>query len=226
MRLQPTSDLPVPAPDDPQGSADATDVVRPLPCVRTDVELVEGLRAGEPWARAALFDRFAPPVERIIRRLMGCDADVDRADLVHDAFVSALGSMDNLRDGQALLAWMQVIASRTAFRAIRARRAGRWLRFWQPRELPDVAVAGADHEVREAGRRAYAILDRLPAAERVAFGLRYIEGMRLVCVAEACEVSLATIKRRLARARTRFMRMARREAALRHWLEEGGQWPT
>ncbi len=197
-----------------------------LPSVAGDVALVEGLRSGEAWARAALFDRYAPQVERILRRILGSDRHTEIADLCHDTFVQALQSVDRLREAEALAGWMQSIAAHTAFRAIRSRRARRWLFFWEPAELPEVSVEGVDPELVEAYRRTYAVLDRFPAAERVAFALRYIEGMDVARVAEVCDVSLATIKRRLARAEQRFARAARRDEVLRPWLEQGGRWTS
>lgn len=201
-------------------------VVRALPQVRDDHALVEGLRAGEAWARAALFDRYAPDVERILRRILGYELHTDMADLVHDTFVQVLSSLENLRDAGALRGWIQSIAAHTAYRTIRARRVRRWLRFWEPSELPEVAIEGVDPDVREAFRRTYHALDRLPAEERVAFVLRHVEGMDLGQLAETCRVSLSTIKRRLARAEARFTRAAQRDEVLKHWLEEGGRWMT
>jgi len=206
--------------------APAGDVVRKLPFVRDDAALVVGLRAGEAWARAALFDRYAPVVERILRRILGHDRRVDFADLIHDAFVQALASIDALRDAEALPAWMQTIAARTAYRAIRARRLRRWLCFWEPNEIPEIVDPGIDPDVLEAHQRTYAILDALPAALRVAFALRHIEGMELEQVAEILSVSRSTAKRRIARAEQRFARAAERDPALRPWLVEGGRWTT
>ena len=200
-------------------------VVRALPIMRDDPAIVRGLRAGEPWARAALFDRCAPAVERIVRRVLGRGRD-EIDDVVHDAFVQALGSLDKLRDPQALIGWMQKIATHTACRAIRAQRARRWLFFWDPAELPEPATDGVDSEVTEACRRTYALLERLPTDERVAFALRYVEGMEIEKVAELCDVSLSTIKRRLGRAETRFTAAARHDEVLSKWLEEGQRWPT
>lgn len=201
-------------------------VVRPLPQVRDDHALVAGLRAGETWARAALFDRCAPDVERILRRILGYEIHTDMADLVHDTFVQALASIDQLRDAGALRGWMQSIAAHTAYRTIRSRRVRRWLRFWEPSQLPEVPVEGVNPDVREAYRRTYMVLDRLPADERIAFVLRHVEGMDLGQVAETCRVSLSTIKRRLARAEGRFTRAAKRDEVLQTWMEEGGRWTT
>ncbi len=191
-----------------------------------DAALVRALRAGDGRAREALFDRFAPPVERMLRKILGHDAHTEIADLVHDTFVQALGSLDRLRDASALLAWMQVIAAHTAHRHIRARTARRWLHFWEPADLPDVPVEDLDPHVRDAYRRTYAVLDRLSADDRIAFALRHIEGMELTEVAEICEISLATVKRRIARADARFVAAAKRDPVLREWLEEGGRWTT
>jgi RNA polymerase sigma-70 factor (ECF subfamily) len=68
------------------------------------------------------------------------------------------------------------------------------------------------------------VLERLPADERVAFALRFIDSMELTQVADACGVSLATIKRRLSRAQQTFQRLAAEHAVLREWLE-GGEEP-
>jgi RNA polymerase sigma-70 factor (ECF subfamily) len=200
--------------------------VRALPIVRDDVALVAGLRAGEPWARAALFDRYAPHVERILRRVLGNDRHGDLADLVQDAFVQALASLDGLREAEALLAWMQTIAARTAFRAIRARKARAWLKFWEPAEVPELAVDGVDPDVIEAHRHTYALLERMPAEERLIFALRYIDGMELERIAAVREVSLATLKRRLSRAEQRFAHGAQRDSVLRPWIEQGGRWTS
>lgn len=193
-------------------------VVRLSPPNRSDEEILRALSAGEVWAAAALLDRYGIDVERILRHILGDDPELE--DLVHDAFASILGSAANVRDSKALRAWIVSVAAHTAHRAIRKRKLTRWIFFWQGETLPDVP-----HEMdlagREALRRTYAILDQLPANERIAFALRHIEEMPLDDVAQACEVSLATIKRRLNAAEQRFTAMARRDPVLRSWLEEG-----
>jgi RNA polymerase sigma-70 factor (ECF subfamily) len=215
--------IPTPFPPDPAGPRN---VVRTMPGVRDDTALVEGLSAGEPWARAALFERYAPAIERLLRKILGPDQHTEIADVLHDVFVQALASLDRLRDPRAVLSWMQAITAHTACRTIRARRARRWLHFWEPATLPEVVAPGIDDEILDAYRRTYALLDRLPADERIAFALRYIEGMELAQVAVVCDVSLATIKRRLTRAEQRFAAGARGDAVLRRWMEEGGRWTS
>ena len=73
-------------------------------------------------------------------------------------------------------------------------------------------------------REIYAILDGMPIDQRMAFVLRHFHGARLVEAAEACETSLATVKRRLARAEERFLAAVRRQPGLSQWLQEGTRW--
>jgi RNA polymerase sigma-70 factor (ECF subfamily) len=165
-------------------------------------------------------------VQRVLRKILGPQPRLEMPDVIHDVFVQALSSVERLREPAALPAWMYAITTRTAFRLLRAQRARRWLQFWEPTELPEVACPEVDLELLEAYRRTYAVLDRMPASERIVFALRYIEGMELTPLALACDVSLATIKRRLVRAEQRFAAAARRDEVLRRWLEEGARWIT
>ena len=54
---------------------------------------------------------------------------------------------------------------------------------------------------------------------RIAFTLRYMHEMDLTEVAAATGVSLATVKRRLARAKKQFMALAKEHPELKEWLE-------
>jgi RNA polymerase sigma-70 factor (ECF subfamily) len=142
---------------------------------------------------------------------------------VHDAFASSLTSMDQVRDGNAVKGWMASIAAHTAHRAIRRRRTMRFLLFWKRQEPIDV-VPAPPAEPRRALRRAYEVLDGLPADERVAFALRYFEEMEVAEVAETVGASVSTVKRRIARGERRFLAAATRCPVLRNWMEEGERW--
>lgn len=190
-----------------------------------EAELIAGVRARDPRALAELHDRFAPPVLRILTRILGADRELP--DLHHDVFVRALRSISELRDPRALRAWMHAIAVHTAHACIERRtRQRRWLWFASKDELSEVEpiAACADHEAREALRAAYLVLDRLPAQERIAFALRYFEEMELADIASACKVSLSSIKRRLARAEERFLVLARRTPALATYVQGSARW--
>jgi RNA polymerase sigma-70 factor (ECF subfamily) len=196
-----------------------------LPAPESDELLVLSLRARHPDAGTLLFDRYAPHVRRVLVRVMGPDSEI--LDLVHDVFVTALESVNRLVDPRALRAWLTQIAVFTARARIRRRVRGRVLRFLPFSELPEPELPPADFEASESMQAVYRVLDALDTDQRIAFALRFVAGMELTEVAASCGVSLATIKRRLAKAQESFVRAAGREPALREWLEveavaEGG----
>jgi RNA polymerase sigma-70 factor (ECF subfamily) len=73
-------------------------------------------------------------------------------------------------------------------------------------------------DVSAALRRAYQLLDQLHPDERIAFALRYVQGMTLEEVAEVCAVSLSTAKRRLSRANDHFRALCVKEPLLKEWV--------
>lgn len=194
-----------------------------LPAPESDELLVLSLRARHPDAGTVLFDRYAPHVRRVLVRVMGPDSEI--LDLVHDVFVTALESVNRLVDPKALRAWLTQIAVFTARARIRRRVRGRVLRFLPFSELPEPELPPADFEASQSMQAVYRVLEGLDTDQRIAFALRFVAGMELTEVAASCGCSLATIKRRLARAQVTFTTAAQREPALADWLRvaaEGG----
>jgi RNA polymerase sigma-70 factor (ECF subfamily) len=187
-----------------------------LPIPQTDAALVAALRAGRQDAKAAFFERYAGHVQRVLARVLGSDPDL--GDLIHDVFVAALGSLDKLETPDALRGWLTKIAVFTAKGCIRRRVRRRFIQLHPGEELPPVPTEMTSPEISEALRSAYRILNELDADERIAFALRFIDGMELLEVADTCDVSLSTIKRRITRAQAKFIELARREPALSEWL--------
>jgi RNA polymerase sigma-70 factor (ECF subfamily) len=186
--------------------------------------LARALAAGEVWAERALLEQHTGHLERLLTHILGGRDDLD--DLVQEVFVRALERVDELREPRALRGWLTAIAVFVAREAIRARRRRRWLIFLPPEETPELACADASPEVRAAVRAFYEVVGRLDADERIAFTLRFVEGMELTEVAAACGVSLATIKRRLKKAEGEFSARGRAHEALADWFEEGTRWPA
>jgi RNA polymerase sigma-70 factor (ECF subfamily) len=180
--------------------------------------LLEALRANSPGASGALFDRYGEHVERVLARVLGIDSELQ--DLLHEVFVRALAGVADVRDGTMLKSWLTSIAVFTARECIRRRSRRRWLQFLPWGDVPEQISPAFDFTGNEVLRATYALLERLPADERIAFTLRFIEGMELTETASACQVSLATIKRRLARAEARLRASAQEHPAVAEWLEE------
>ena len=193
-----------------------------VPLYADDAELVAALRRGEARAQSILVERYEPLVERLVAGALGIDAEI--ADVVQDVFVAVLEGVHNLKDASALRSWIATLTVFTARGRIRRRRRWRWIRFVAPEEVPEVPVAAPQGETHEAVRATYAILEKFPADERLAFTLRFVSEMQLTEVAAACRVSMATVKRRLARAEKRFVEEARSHPALNERMGRGGRW--
>src|SRR5262245_20458269 len=177
-----------------------------------DRALVEALRREEPWARAALVEKYEPHIERVVAGALGLDPDL--ADIIQDVFVRVLEGIHQLKDPAALRGWIGTLAVFTARGHIRRRRRWRWIRFVAPQDVPEVPAAPHNPEATATMRAMYRALDALPADERMVFTLRFMAELELTEVAAACKVSLATIKRRLSRAEARFQEVAKLDPLL------------
>lgn len=178
--------------------------------------LIARLKRGERKAQGEFFDAYVGMVERVLFRLLG--PDVELSDMVQDVFIQALRSVRSFRgDEGGLESWLRSVAIRTALKRVRWRKARSWLGHASPDAVLELS-ATSDPVTQTALARAFEVLDRLPSGERAVFVLRFVEGMQLQEVAQACAISLATVKRRIDRARSRFQRWAQQDALLAEWM--------
>jgi RNA polymerase sigma-70 factor, ECF subfamily len=171
----------------------------------SDHELVTRALSGERWALALLYRRHVRSVtERVTRLLSRC---AEAEDVVQDAFVSAFRDLPGLADPARFGPWLMRIAVHQAHRRFRRRRLLGKLGFDRGEDdarLEQIADPALDpHQRLELARLGHA-LARLAADERLAWMLRYVEGCELTELAEQCDCSLATVKRRLQRAELRL----------------------
>jgi len=169
----------------------------------SDETLVLRARGNDAAASVAfetLYRRHAATALNLAVRIQGSTSDVE--DIVHDAFVRAHQSLGELRDGGAFRSWLGSIVVRLVRTRLRRRRLVAMLGLASPEpvDLDAVAAPGVDPEARVLLAQVYALLQTLPADERIAWTLRYVECHRLESVAELVGCSLATAKRRIARA--------------------------
>ena len=199
-------------------------MVTPLTFVGDDTALVEALRAGHPGAVAVLYDRHAAHVRLTLRSIMGPDDELP--DLLQEVFIRALNQIDTLRDVGRLGSWLSTIAVFVARAQIRLRSRRSWLRVFAPERTRARHLDPPSSDARRALREVYAVLDEMPVEHRMAFVLRYIHGTTLAEAAEDCGTSLATLKRRLARAERRFVEAVGQRPTLAQWLKDGTRWNT
>jgi len=187
----------------------------------SDEDLLALARRGDRGAAAAaVYSRFSDDINRLVWRVLGADAEHD--DVVHQVFVNVVAGLGKVRDAERLKSWITSVCVKTVRSEIRRRRVRRFFHTG-PSEIHRIAAPVEDHEARELLEKAYTLLDALPVDERIAFVLRYIDERPLLEVAEACDCSLATIKRRLGKAEQRFSRLASRDSALAERLARGSR---
>lgn len=181
-------------------------------------QLVRGLQAGKAWAQRALLEDHAGYVERVLTRILGRHSELE--DLVQEVFIRALSRVDQIDEPSGLRSWLATFAVFVARETLRKQRRRRWLSFRAPEELPEAQAPTASPELLNAYHAFYEVLGRMDVDLRIAFALRWVEGMELTEVAALTDVSLATAKRRLKSARERFEAAAAKNPFLQDWLGE------
>jgi len=178
---------------------------------------------GDRAAAALLYDRFADQVNRTLWRLLGADPDHD--DLVNEVFLRLINSVRRVRDPRKLRGWVLSITVNTARGELRKRSLRR--RFFSEKQPMSESMTNVqDPEARDLLAVTFAVLNRIPADLHVVFALRHIDDRSLEEIAAICKCSLATVKRRLARADKRFAKLARQEPALDDRLRRSSRWGT
>lgn len=211
LRLAPTPEG-TPAPSEPARAPWVTD------------ELLEELRGGARTAERAFVAHFWPRVSRTLSTVLGSIHEIE--DLTQEVFIRVFSRLDRIRDAASVRPFVTSTTVFVAREAIRRRSRRRWLVFSAPEDMPEIEMPGASEEVRSAVEAFYETLAKLPIEERIAFSLRYVEGMELTEIAWATETSLSTVKRRLKAADERFTKLASGRSELVHLLEEGRRWPA
>ncbi len=150
----------------------------------------------------ALYARYAPYVAAIATRILGRRAEVE--DVVQEVFALAVGGLRRREDHREIKSWLATVTVRRSVQTLRLRA------LWSVFDLADeahyetLADPTADAEEGELISDVYRALDRLPPRQRVPWVLRHIEGQSLEQVAELCDCSLATVKRRISTAHERI----------------------
>ena len=169
-----------------------------------DERLVARARRAEGSAFEALYRRHAEFAFNLAVRIQGSSSDVE--DIVHAAFLKAQERLEDLRDSAAFRPWLGSIVVRLVRTRLRRRKllGALGLTAPEPVDIDTIAALDADPEARALLAQVYALLQTLSADDRIAWTLRYVEHHRLETVAVMLDCSLATAKRRIARAQ-RFL---------------------
>jgi RNA polymerase sigma-70 factor, ECF subfamily len=177
-----------------------------------DHDLVEALRLREPNATETLVIRYGERAYRLARRITSNGQDAE--EIVQDAFWTVIRKIDTFRGESAFGSWLYRIVANTAYQKLRRRPSRRHdlsldevlplldesgrhvapVADWSPQvDDPSIQV-----ELRTALTTA---IDELPAAYRVVFVLRDVEGRSNREIAEVMGLNTAVVKTRVHRAR-------------------------
>jgi RNA polymerase sigma-70 factor, ECF subfamily len=170
-----------------------------------DGALVARARAKDRSAEEQLYRMHVNAVAALAMRLLGRSAEAE--DVVQDAFVTAFSRLHQLRDGGLFRAWLMRITVHEVHRRFRRRKLLGMLgldRGQDDASLERLSSPQLDSEQRAELAVLNRVLSRLPARDRVVWMLRHVEGQELAEIASACEASVASIKRWLARADERI----------------------
>lgn len=117
---------------------------------------------------------------------------------MQDAFSYAFLNLDRLDDPARFEGWLRQILVGTAHKRTRRLVLFKALQpASEPIDFDDWPSPSASPETRAELVRLMTAVQRLPATERLIFVSRRLEGMTVPEIAESCDVSEATVKRRL-----------------------------
>lgn len=185
--------------------------------IRQDRDLAARCARGERAAQEAFFAAQKRRVHCILYRILGSNRELE--DVAQEAFVAIFRALPSYRGEAGLATFVDRITTRVALKHLSR----------EPARVPLTVVASgaapADDraEAREAARRLYAILARLPAAQRVAFTLHVIDGRSVRDVASLMDATAVATRVRVFRARRAVERAAADDPALASFLGLGGE---
>ena len=168
----------------------------------SEARLVEDVRQGQTEAYGILVRRYERRVVRVIRRFI---ADRDTAeDLAQDAFLKAFERLHQFDASRRFGPWLFRIAVNGTLDHLRRHKRRGWLGFFGSRET---AFDPGSPDPRPAADTAAAVrfaIEQLPEKYRTVLVLRDLENFSTSEIAAVLGRKEATIRWRLAEARTRF----------------------
>jgi RNA polymerase sigma-70 factor (ECF subfamily) len=179
-------------------------------------DLIAGLCRRDAAAAQALYLQYSGMVRRVLIQVLGSERDVD--DLVQDTLIVVVNRAPALRKVQSFRSFVIGVAIHLAKNEIRRRTVRRFVGLDDATDVP--LVNPHDAASAQLGRHLYRALDKMEVSSRMAFVLRFVHGCELAEVAAACECSIATVKRRLARAEMRFSKLVEGDPVLREALRD------
>lgn len=170
----------------------------------TDAEVIARVLAGDTDLFGVLVDRYQDEFARYAKYMTGSGDEA--ADVIQDSLVRAYRSLRRCGDRTNFKGWLFRIVSNQCktYLARRRRRALEPLS-GVAEAVPSPADPGADAEAAEVRRKVYQALQELPAEQREALVLKYVEGLSLPEMTQFLSASVSALKMRLLRGRRELL---------------------
>ncbi|MGI9626555.1 MAG: RNA polymerase sigma factor [Longimicrobiales bacterium] len=163
-----------------------------------EAQLIREASQGDGRAVRALYDRYAPRVYAVVRRIAG-DDDLAQ-DYAQEAWIRAIRALPTFRGDARFSTWLHRIAVNSALQAVRKAKT-RTKREVQPPEVIAVAPQVGDALL---ARQLEAALDQLPEGMRKVLILHDVEGFTHEEIGGSLGVTAGTSKSQLFKARAKM----------------------
>lgn len=174
----------------------------PRPSQGSDADLVAAIAAGDRAALATLYDRFAPVMMALGRRMLRNEREAE--DLLHDVLLEVWRQAADYEPSRgSVRSWLVMRLRSRALDRLKSVAHTRVVSL-ESVNLPEEPAPAGDPVASHDQQRVHAALARLPPDQRLVLELAYFEGNSLSEIAERQGVPLGTIKSRLARALTKL----------------------
>lgn len=173
----------------------------------SEAQVIQRACLGDGQAVRALYERYAPRVYAVVRRIAG-DDDLAQ-DYAQEAWIRAIRALPTFRGDSRFSTWLHRIAVNSALQAVRKAET----RTRREAPMPDsVPVAPAVGDALLEQRLEWA-MDRLPDGMKQVLILHDVEGYTHEEIGEVLGVTSGTSKSQLFKARARMRELLRPPAA-------------
>jgi RNA polymerase sigma-70 factor, ECF subfamily len=164
----------------------------------TEARIIERASEGDPLAARTLYERYAPRVYAVVRRIAGNDDLAD--DYAQEAWIRVFRALPTFRGEARFSTWLHRVAVNSALQSLR--KGSRW----------DESTEGLSEELAVSpdtgdillGERLERALDRVPEGMRQVLVLHDVEGYTHQEIGELLGVTPGTSKSQLFKARARM----------------------
>jgi RNA polymerase sigma-70 factor (ECF subfamily) len=164
----------------------------------TESQVIRQAADGDARAIRTLYDRYAPRVFAVVRRIAGDDELAQ--DYAQEAWIRAIRALPSFRGDSRFSTWLHRIAVNAALQALRRAETRRKREAPFPAEIP-VGPRGGDTLLQRRLERA---LDTLPEGMRRVLILHDVEGYTHEEIGDALGVTAGTSKSQLFKARAKM----------------------